>query len=223
MIRTVRALTLTLAVALVTLASSAEAATRIFVIHGIPGVPVDVYASPAGSPIPTTPTIAGFQPKQIVDVTVGPATFDIRIFAQGANPQTATPVIAVLGAAIPDNVELSILAHLDGHGAPTATVYQNDNGAVRQGWARVSVRHAAEAPAVQLNAGGVPKLALTNPYFGDLEVPATTIPLQLVVPFAGTPITPTASLAFASGTRYFVYAIGSVPGGTFDFIIQAVR
>ena len=41
------------------------------------------------------------------------------------------------------------------------------------------------APAVQLTAGGVPKLALTNPYFGDLEVPATTIPLQLQVPFAG--------------------------------------
>lgn len=213
-------------VALFVLASSvtaAEAASRVFVIHGIPGVNVDVYASAAGSPVPATPTIPGFQPKQIVDVQAAAGAYDIRIFAQGANPQTDTPVIEVLGAAIPDNVELSILAHLDGHGNPTATVYQNDNSAPRQGWARVSVRHAAEAPAVQLVAGNVPKLALTNPYFGDLEVPATTIPLQLQVPFAGTPITPTAQLSFASGTRYFVYAIGSVGGGTFDFIIQAVR
>ena len=69
----------------------------------------------------------------------------------------------------------------------------------------------------------MPKLALTNPYFGDLEVPATTIPLQLQVPFAGTAITPVAALNFASGTRYFVYAIGSVAGGTFDFILQATR
>ena len=104
-----------------------------------------------------------------------------------------------------------------------ATVYQNDNSPVQQGWARVSVRHAADAPAVQLTAGGVPKLALTNPYFGDLEVPATTIPLQLQVPFAGTAITPVSALTFASGTRYFVYAIGSVAGGTFDFILQATR
>ena len=166
---------------------SAEAASRIFVIHGIPGVTVDVYASPAGSPIPTVPTIPGFEPKQIVDVQAGPGTFDIRIYGAGADPQTATPVIAVLGAAIPNNVELSILAHLDAQGAPTATVYQNDNSAVQTGWARVSVRHAADAPAVQLTANGVPKLALTNPYFGDLEVPATTIPLQLQVPFRARP------------------------------------
>ncbi|MCC7033886.1 MAG: DUF4397 domain-containing protein [Acidobacteria bacterium] len=204
-------------------AGSAEAASRIFIIHGIPGVTVDVYANLAGAPISSTPTIPGFEPKQIVDVQAGPGSFDIRIYVQGANPQTDTPVIEVLGAAIPDNLELSILAHLDASAAPTATVYQNDNSAVQAGWARVSVRHAADAPAVQLTAGGVPKLALTNPYFGDLEVPATTIPLQLQVPFAGTPITPETSLTFASGTRYFVYAIGSVAGGTFDFILQAVR
>jgi hypothetical protein len=204
-------------------AAAAEAASRVYVVHGIPGVPVDVYASPAGSPIPATPTIPGFQPKQIVGVTVGPATFDIRIFAAGADPQVASPVIQVLGATIPDNVELSIVAHLSGTGTPTATVYRNDDTPVAQGWARVSVRHTADAPAVALTAGGLPKLALTNPYFGDLEVPATTIPLQLVLPFTSTAITPTAALNFASGTRYFVYAIGSASGGTLDFILQAVR
>ena len=211
------------ALSMILVAGAAEAASRVFVIHGIPGVPVDVYASLAGAPIPTTPTIAGFLPKAIADVQAGPATVDIRIYAQGANPQTAQPVIAVLGAVIPNNVELSVVAHLDGQGAPTATIYRNDNSPVASGMARVSVRHAAQAPAVQLVAGGFPKLALTNPYFGDLEVPATTIPLQLQLAFTGTPVTPTAPLAFASGTRYFVYAIGSVPGNTLDFILQAVR
>ena len=214
---------LAFALSMTLVAGAAEAASRVFVIHGIPGVPVDVYASLAGAPIPTTPTIAGFLPKAIADVQAGPATVDIRIYAQGANPQTAQPVIAVLGAVIPNNVELSVVAHLDGQGAPTATIYRNDNSPVASGMARVSVRHAAQAPAVQLVAGGVPKLALTNPYFGDLEVPATTIPLQLQLAFTGTAVTPTAPLAFASGTRYFVYAIGSVPGNTLDFILQAVR
>jgi hypothetical protein len=205
------------------MAGAANAASRVYVVHGIPGVPVDVYANPAGGPLPSSATIPGFQPKQIVGVTVAPGSFDIRIFAAGANPQTATPVIQVLGAVIPDDVELSIVAHLSGTGAPTATVFQNDNTPVAPGWARVSVRHTAQAPAVALTAGGLPKLALTNPLFGDLEVPATTIPLQLVVPFSSTAITPAAALSFASGTRYFVYAIGSAPGGTLDFILQAVR
>ncbi|MEZ5288092.1 MAG: DUF4397 domain-containing protein [Vicinamibacterales bacterium] len=210
--------------ALLSLSASAAEAARVFIIHGIPGVTVDVYATLAGAPIPATPTIPGFQPKQIVDLTAGPATVDIRVFAQGADPQTATPVIAVLGAAVPASGEISILAHLDGAGTPTASIYTNDASAPLAGAARVSVRHAAQAPAVQLAAGGVPKLAVTNPYFGDLEVPAGVgIPLQLQVPFEGTAITPVAPLSFASGTRYFVYAIGSVSGGTFDFILQAVR
>lgn len=215
--------TLLCAFALLVSASAAEAA-RVFIIHGIPGVPVDVYATVAGSPIPATPTIAAFQPKAIADLMAGPISADIRIYAAGANPQTATPVIEVLGAAVPGPGEISIVAHLDGNGAPTATIYTNDNSAPLPGAARVSVRHTAEAPAVQLSAGGVPKLALTNNYFGDLEVPAgVALPLQLQVPFTGAAITPTASLAFNAGMRYFVYAIGSVSGGTFDFIIQAVR
>jgi hypothetical protein len=215
--------TLVLALLFSISASAAEAA-RVFIIHGIPGVNVDVYATLAGAPIPATPTIPNFQPKQIVDVTAGPATVDIRIFAAGANPQTATPVIAVLGAAVPGPGEISILAHLDNAGAPTATIYTNDNSAPLAGAARVSVRHAAQAPAVQLAAGGVPKLAVANPYFGDLEAPAgVAIPLQLQVPFSGAAVTPTATLSFTAGMRYFVYAIGSLTGGTFDFIVQAVR
>ncbi|MEZ5417721.1 MAG: DUF4397 domain-containing protein [Vicinamibacterales bacterium] len=210
--------------ALLSLSASAAEAARVFIIHGIPGVTVDVYATLAGAPIPATPTIPGFQPKQIVDLTAGPATVDIRVFAQGADPQTATPVIAVLGAAVPASGEISILAHLDGAGTPTASIYTNDASAPLAGAARVSVRHAAQAPAVQLAAGGVPKLAVTNPYFGDLEVPAGVgIPLQLQVPFTGAAVTPEVTLSFNAGMRYFVYAIGSLSGGTFDFIVQAVQ
>jgi hypothetical protein len=210
-----------LTAALMFAVASSAAAADVFVVHGIPGIPVDVYVSAAGAPVPATPVIPNFQPKAVLRVSAGPGTFDIRIYPVGVNPQTSAPVISVLGAAIPATGELSVVAHLDGMGQPTASIYLNDNSAVQGGWARVSVRHAAAAPPVQLVAGGVPKLALSNPYFGDLEVPATTIPLQLQVPFAGTAITPVAPLAFSSGMRYFVYAIGSVSGGTFDFIIHA--
>lgn len=50
-----------------------------------------------------------------------------------------------------------------------------------------------------------------------------SIPLQLQVPFTGAAITPSVPLAFNAGMRYFVYAIGSVSGGAFDFNVQAVR
>lgn len=63
--------TLVFTLTLVVSASAAEAA-RVFIIHGIPGVLVDVHATLAGAPIPATLTIAGFQPKQIVDLTAGP-------------------------------------------------------------------------------------------------------------------------------------------------------
>ena len=221
MFRAVRILVV--AAALVASSSAAEAA-RVFIIHGIPGVPVDVYATLAGAPLPATPTVANFQPKQIVDVTAGPATVDIRIFAAGANPQTATPVIAVLGAAVPGPGEVSILAHLSGAGTPTASIYINDASAPLPGAARVSVRHAAQAPAVQLAAGGVPELALTNPLpRRSRSAGGCGDPPAVAGAVTGAAITPSASLTFNAGTRYFVYAIGSVPGGTFQLIVHAVR
>ena len=48
--RVLRSLAVLLAVTVS--ATAAEAASRVFVIHGIPGVTVDVYATPAGSPVP---------------------------------------------------------------------------------------------------------------------------------------------------------------------------
>jgi hypothetical protein len=209
---------LSFVISLVT-AVSARAAD-VFVVHGIPGVVVDVYASAAGAPIPSIAAIPGFQPKSVRSLTAGPGAFDIRIYPAGANPLTSQPVIAVLGAAIPATGEVSIVAHLGATGTPTATIYRNDNSPVQSGWARVSVRHTAAAPPVQLVAGGAPKLALANPYFGDLEVPATSIPLQLQTPFAGAPLTGVVPLGFASARRYFVYAIGSLDAGTFDFLIH---
>lgn len=212
------------ATAVLTLASAGSAvAADVFVVHGIPGVVVDVYASTAGAPIPGSPTIPGLRPKDVRSVTAGPGVFDIRIYAAGANPQTAAPVISVLGAVLPATGEVSVVAHLDAVGTPTASIYQNDASPVQSGWARVSVRHTAAAPPVQLTAGGVPKLALANPFFGDLEVPATSILLQLQTPFAGTPLTGAVPLGFASGRRYFVYAIGSLSAGTFDFLIHATQ
>jgi hypothetical protein len=217
----VRSVVLSVVVSLAT-AVSAHAAD-VFVVHGIPGVVVDVYASAAGAPIPASPAIPGFQPKAVRSLTAGPGAFDIRIYAAGANPLTSAPVISVLGAALPATGEVSIVAHLDANGTPTATIYRNDNSPVQSGWARVSVRHTAAAPAVQLVAGGLPKLALANPYFGDLEVPATSIVLQLQTPFAGAPLTSAVPLGFASGRRYFVYAIGSLNAGSFDFLIHATQ
>lgn len=205
-----------------TVSAQAEAA-RVFVVHGIPGVTVDLYASPAGGAIPASPTVPGFTPKSVADLNGVSGTFDIRIYGQGANPQTATPVIQALGVTLPATGEYSIVAHLSATGTPTATVFRNDNGTVQNGWARVSVRHTAAAPAVQLLAGGVPKLALVNNLFGDLEVPATTIPLQITLAFSTTAITPVAPLTFASGTRYFVYAIGNASDGTLDFLIHQAR
>jgi hypothetical protein len=45
----------------------------------------------------------------------------------------------------------------------------------------------------------------------------------LQTPFEGAPLTGTVPLSFASGRRYFVYAIGSIALGTFDFLIHVAQ
>ena len=90
-----------LAFAMLATAGVADAASRVFIIHGIPGVHVDVYARSPARRSPPPRRFPASSPSKSSTCTAGPATVDIRIYAQGANPQTAMPVIAVLGAAVP--------------------------------------------------------------------------------------------------------------------------
>ena len=72
-------------------------------------------------------------------------------------------------------VDATVVAHLDADGSPTASVFVNDTSEIRDGDARLTVRHTAEAPEVDVFANGAAELtegSFINGTEAVVDVPA---------------------------------------------------
>ena len=109
-----------------------------------------------------------------------------------------------------------------GRPAPQLGVFTNDVSNAGAGKARVIVRHLADAPAVDVLAGGAPLInALANPGSAAAVVPAGTYPIEVVAD-ANNAISAfgPADLTFNAGTTTVVYAVGSFFDGSFTPLLQ---
>jgi hypothetical protein len=200
-------------------AVSANGTATAYVVHGIPGVPVDVY-------INGKLTVPNFQPGKILGPLTGPAgSAHVALVVAGGNP--ANPVLAGTFT-FPAGSNWTVVAHLSEAGAPTVSVFENDFSPLN-GQSRLIARHTAAAPAVDavLLDGSGSIIARVGPVSNGQ---------QGVVPFApGTytgALVPTGTDTIVFGplsqnlrpnTVYVSYAIGSLAGGTFQVITQVVN
>ena len=65
-----------------------------------------------------------------------------------------TVAIDAGNVALPSSGNYTVLAHLDAAGTPRLAVFQNDTAKIDAGKGRLTVRHAAAAPAVDVRANG---------------------------------------------------------------------
>ena len=209
-----------LAAAATTLAT-APAATAletgsVYVVHGIPNTPVDVYVDGARALNDFAPgTNAG-----PVDLPVGAR--QVAIFPADAADGSGSPLLSA-GPEVPAGGNVTLVAHLDAGGKPTVTPFVNDVSSVPAGQARVVVRHTAAAPAVDVLAGGSPVVSgLTNPNEKALEVPAGTIPAAVAAAGTTDPVIGPADLDLQEGTATFVHAIGSLQDKTLGLVTFTV-
>src|SRR4051794_12016383 len=125
--------------------SSAAGTSQVSVLHGVPGLTVDVYAN--GSKL-----LSNFKPGTLTDpVALPEGTYDLKVFAAGKGPG-GTPAIQAKGVKVPSDADITVVAHLDAGGKPVLTPYVNDTSTLKPGQARITVRHAAAAPAVDVRA-----------------------------------------------------------------------
>jgi hypothetical protein len=188
-------------------ASAADTAT-VSVLHAVPGVTVDVYAN--GQKL-----IPGFAPGTLTDPMQVPAgSYDIAIYPAGANPSGTQPAAEAKGVAVPAGANATLVAHLTADGKPTLDAFANDVSPVPAGKARVTVRHVAAAPAVDVRANGTPIITgLTNPQEKSLETAAGTVNADVVLAGTSTVAIGPASLTLAEGSNTVVYAWGSQSAG----------
>jgi hypothetical protein len=197
-------------------AQSGEA--TVWVVHAVPGVEVDVWAN--GDPL-----LTGFSPRDTERVRVPAGDYDLEVYPAGTNPDGTDPVITFSGA-VPAGANVTLVAHLTASGdvASTLALFSNDVSALSADQTRVTVRHTAAAPEVDLLGGGdVLGTFRVGGELGPLELPAGTIPIGVALP--GDDPFFEADLAFGAGTATFVHAYVSDPSdptGTFAPIAFSV-
>ncbi|MFC8420349.1 DUF4397 domain-containing protein [Streptomyces sp. NPDC057236] len=172
------------------------------VFHGVPGLTVDVYAD--GDEL-----LSDFEPGTVADPRpLDAGTYDIQVFEAGRGPD-GTPAVEK-EIKVPAGANATIAAHLSADGEPRLTAFVNDVSEVGAGEARLTVRHVAAAPAVDVRAGGQPVLkGLENPEEDTAVVDAGTVPADVVLAGTDTVAIGPADLNLQEGADNIVYAWGS--------------
>uniref|UniRef100_UPI0035663AC3 DUF4397 domain-containing protein n=1 Tax=Nocardioides sp. TaxID=35761 RepID=UPI0035663AC3 len=133
------------------------------------------------------------------------------------------PAIEASGVEVPGGVNATVVAHLDADGTPTLNVFVNDVSSTGPGDARLTVRHTAAAPEVDVRADGnvlVPGLA--NPDEEVADVPAGSYSADVVLAGTDTVAIGPADLSLGEGTNTIVYAWGSADDGNLDLAVQTI-
>lgn len=205
-----------------TVGTSGAAPSNVYVVHGIPGVTVDVYVNNDFG----APALPGFAPGDVAGpLSLDAATYNIKVFAAGADPNVDAPVIDK-DLAVPGDANISVVANV-GSGTPDLTPFVNDVSPTEAGNGRVTVRHTAQAPTVDIQVDGadaLPGLAAGAEVLAEL--PAGTYPVGVQVAPDGPVVLGPTDLPVTAGTNTIVYAVGSAdPASNFPLglVVQTLQ
>jgi hypothetical protein len=214
LITVVITLALLAAVPFTVLAAGHEKA-QLTVVHGVPDLVVDVYANDAK-------VLSNFTFGTVTDpLALDPGTYKLAIRPAGADPASAPVLSAEAKLAAGQNA--SVVAHLDANGQPRLSIFVNDTSPVASGKGRLIVRHTAQAPAVDVRAGGAVVFAnLANPKEAKADVDAKTYSVDLAPAGQAQAVFGPVDLPVAAGAATIVYAIGSIEKGSFRLVTQVI-
>lgn len=189
---------------------------KLSVLHGVPGLTVDVW-------VDGKLTLDNFTPGTLagpLDVPDG----DHKIAITGADATSAdNPVIGPVTVDLKAGRDYTAVAHLADDGTPTATLFTNDTSASPDGKGKLTVRHVAAAPAVDVLAGGTAVIeGLTNPDQETLTLTAGTVSASVAAAGTTTPLIGPADVKITEGKNTIVYAWGSLAENNLGVAVQVV-
>lgn len=189
---------------------------QLSVLHGIPDTPVDVWVNGER-------TIDDFQPGDLAGpLDLAGGTYEVAITAPDAMDDSA-PILGPVDLTLAAGSSYTAVAHLDAAGTPTVTPYTNDTSPVAAGEGRLTVRHTAAAPAVDILAGGAPVVEdLVNAGEATLDLPAGTISAAVAAAGTTEPVIGPADVAVQEGALTVVYAWGSLEDDNLALAVQTV-
>ncbi|TFB60278.1 DUF4397 domain-containing protein [Cryobacterium sp. Hz7] len=197
-------------------AQAAEDVAKLSVFHGVPGLTVDVYVN-------DKLTLDDFKPGDLAGpLDLAPGTYKVAITASDAADASA-PAIGPVDLPLEAGKNYTAAAHLDEAGKPTASLFTNDISQLAAGEGRLTVRHVAAAPAVDVLANGAVAItALMNPKESVLTLPAGTISAAVAATGTTDPVIGPADVNVAEGTNTIVYAWGSLTDKNLALAVQTI-
>lgn len=190
---------------------------KLSVLHGVPGLTVDVW-------VDGQLTLDNFTPGSLagpLDVSAG----DHKIAITGADATSAdNPVIGPVKVDLKEGSDYTAVAHLAADGQPTATLFRNSTSASPDGQGKLTVRHVAAAPAVDVLAGGTAVIeGLENGEQKKLTLDAGTVSASVAAAGSTEPLIGPADVTVNAGENTIVYAWGSLKDNTLDLAVQVVK
>lgn len=198
-------------------AFAADDDATVSILHAVPGATVDVYAN--GKALLTS-----FKPGTLTEPMMLPAgEYDLKVTAAGAGAEGAA-VIEANDVVVPAKANITVAAHLDAKGTPVLSPFVNDVSKVAAGKSRLTVRHIAAAPAVDVRANKAVAFAgLTNPKEAKADLNASMIAADVVLAGTGTVALGPVDVDLKEGTSTIVYAWGSAADGNLDLAVQTIE
>lgn len=203
---------------------SASDNATVYVVHGINGsdlrlptaLPVDVEVNGACAlPGFTFRTIAG-------PLSLPEGEYDIRVRLAATPACSGTAVISVDDLPLAADANVSIVAHLNAAGAPTASVFENDVDAA-PGRAKIAARHVAQFGAVDIGLNGA------RPFTGVLNGQGATATVGAgratvaVFPAGAASAALTQQVTLRGNELTAYYAVGTPANGTFELLEQRLK
>jgi len=190
------------------------------VLHGIPGVVVDVYAN-------DTLLINDFTPGSLKKIRVPGGTYDLEIFPADA-PNSAGTAILQLTQAVENGKNYTVAAYLSATGSPSIQGFQNNIGSLpkpknsKNAQGRITVRHLAAAPTVDIAVSGVVSTDLSPISNGESKQTTAKKGTYSVAALAGGVVAlGPVPLKVRQGWNVIAYAWGA-PGG-YQVALQYVK
>ena len=200
----------------VTPAVAADGDASLSVLHGVPDLTVDVYVN-------GDLTLDDFKPGDLAGpLALPPGTYSVAITAADAADDSA-PVLGPIDLPLAANMSYTAVAHLDAAGAPTASLFTNDISTTKAGEGRLTVRHVAAAPVVDVLANGSAAITgLANPDEKVLNLAAGTISAAVAATGTTAPVIGPADVTVAEGVNTIVYAWGSLEADNLALAVQTI-
>lgn len=185
------------------------------VLHAVPDLTVDVWVN--GSVL-----LEDFAPGTLTD-PLDLAAGDYEVVITAADDPITSPAIGPVTLTLAANTSYTAVAHLGADGTPTATLFTNDLSTIPAGQGRLTVRHTAAAPAVDILANGAAAFTnLENPNEVKANLPAGTISAAVAATGTTEPVIGPADVTIQEGVNTIVYAWGSLEDDNLALAVQTI-